>query len=133
MTAENIMDTWQIDNASPMPIYAQLEHAIKLALISGRLHEGEQMPTVRQLAVDLKINANTVSRVYTELERQGILETRRGIGTFVTSRNISQASGEKLGKSALSKIVSEFLQDMSERGYSAGEIIETMLELTGKG
>ena len=72
-----------IDPRHPTPIHAQLSQAIRGAIASGRIGVGEQLPTVRQLAVDLKVNANTVSRVYVELERAGILETQRGVGTFV--------------------------------------------------
>src|SRR3981189_1611536 len=69
----------------PMPLYAQLTRAIQFAITTGRLQVGDQLPTVRQLAVDLRVNANTVARVYAELERAGILETRRGIGSFVAA------------------------------------------------
>src|SRR5258707_5890718 len=81
---------FQVDANHPTPLYAQLERAIRFAIVTGRLVLGEQLPTVRQLAVDLRINANTVAKVYAELERDGIVETRRGIGTFVTAR---QAKG----------------------------------------
>jgi GntR family transcriptional regulator len=118
---------------SPMPIYAQLEQAVKLALISGKIQEGEQMPTVRQLAVTLKINANTVARVYTELERQKILETRRGIGTFVSIRNTEQDFEEKTRKDLLVDIAIKFLNEASESGYSPKEIIEVIRELSEKG
>ena len=67
-----------IDPRDPTPIYAQLERALRAAIATGRLAAGDQLPTVRQLAVDLRINANTVARVYAELERAGVLETRRG-------------------------------------------------------
>jgi GntR family transcriptional regulator len=66
-----------IDSRHPTPIHAQLSHAIRGAVATGRLAAGEQLPTVRQLAVDLRINANTVARVYLELERTGVVETRR--------------------------------------------------------
>jgi GntR family transcriptional regulator len=69
-----------------MPLYAQLERSICFAIAIGKLRIGEQLPTVRQLAVDLRINANTVARVYAQLERAGVVETRRGVGTFVTDR-----------------------------------------------
>jgi GntR family transcriptional regulator len=72
-----------IDAADPMPIYAQLERAIRAAIATKRLRRGDKLPTVRQLAVDLRINANTVAKVYAELERAGVLETQRGVGTFV--------------------------------------------------
>ena len=74
-----------IDPRDPTPIYAQLNRALRAAIVTGRLHPGDQLPTVRQLAVDLRVNANTVARVYTELERDGVLETRRGVGSFVAA------------------------------------------------
>lgn len=74
---------WQVDPKSPVPIYAQLERSIRAAVASGALRAGDQLPTVRQLAVDLRVNANTVARVYAELERAGVVSTQRGRGTFV--------------------------------------------------
>jgi len=77
--------TLALDPADPTPIYAQLERAIRAAIATARLRPGEQLPTVRELAVQLRINANTVARVYTALERDGVFETRRGVGTFVST------------------------------------------------
>src|SRR5437762_8308156 len=76
---------FQVDAKHPTPLYAQLEQSIRFAIATGRLRAGEQLPTVRQLAVDLRVNANTVARVYAELERAGVLETRRGVGSFVAA------------------------------------------------
>src|SRR4051794_22528175 len=73
----------QLDSRDATPLYAQLDRALRAAIASGRLRPGDQLPTVRQLAVDLRINANTVPRVYVDLERAGVLETRRGVGSFV--------------------------------------------------
>jgi len=116
-----------IDTSSPMPIYAQLEQAIKLAVISGAMVRGAQMPTVRQLAVDLKINANTVSRVYMELEQQGVLETKRGIGTFVTADSAANKNvSKKIRKTVLVEAVRKFLNEISTAGYSPEEIIEAI-------
>src|SRR5258706_4360887 len=75
--------SFNIDTAHPTPLYHQLARAIRFAIATGRLVVGDQLPTVRQLAVDLRINANTVAKVYVELEREGVVETRRGVGTFV--------------------------------------------------
>jgi len=72
-----------LDPASGVPIYVQLEQQIRLLIRSGRLAPGAAMPTVRELAVALGINANTVARIYRDLQREGELESRRGIGTFV--------------------------------------------------
>src|SRR6195256_3449625 len=84
--------SFNIDTAHPTPLYHQLERAIKFAIATGKLAVGDQLPTVRQLAVDLRINANTVARVYLELERTGVVETRRGVGTFVVARPREAAS-----------------------------------------
>ena len=65
-----------VNPSDPTPLYAQLTRAIQFAIATGKLRIGEQLPTVRQLAVDLRINANTVAKVYAELERTGILETQ---------------------------------------------------------
>ena len=64
-----------IDPRDPTPIYAQLERGLRAAIATGRVRPGDQLPTVREMAVDLRVNANTVARVYTELERAGVLET----------------------------------------------------------
>src|SRR6187401_3822849 len=74
-----------IDVRDKTPIYAQLERGLRASIASGRLKAGDQLPTVRQLAVELRINANTVARVYAELERAGVIETRRGVGSFVSA------------------------------------------------
>ena len=76
-----------IDARDRTPIYAQLDRALRAAIATGRLQPGDQLPTVRQLAVDLQVNANTVARVYAELERSGILPPRehdRRLRAFVT-------------------------------------------------
>src|ERR1044071_3145628 len=76
---------FNIDARHPTPLYHQLERSIRFAIATGKLRAGDQLPTVRQLAVDLRINANTVAKVYAELERAGVVETRRGVGTFVSA------------------------------------------------
>lgn len=81
--------TFYINPADPTPLYAQLTRAIQFAITIGKLGTGDRLPTVRQLAVDLRINANTVARVYAELERTGVVETRRGVGTFVCARHFA--------------------------------------------
>ena len=80
------MGVVSIDPRDKTPIYAQLERGLRAAIAAGRLQPGDQLPTVRQLAVELRVNANTVARVYAELERAGVLETRRGVGSFVAPR-----------------------------------------------
>ncbi|MCL5982757.1 MAG: GntR family transcriptional regulator [Firmicutes bacterium] len=75
-----------IDPGSGVPIYIQLKEQIRKAVASRQLEEGEQLPTVRELALQLTINPNTVARVYQELEREGVIQTARGVGSFVAPR-----------------------------------------------
>jgi GntR family transcriptional regulator len=76
---------FEIDKSSSLPVYAQLAEQIRWAIRDGRLSVGDGMPTVRQLAVDLRLNANTVARVYRDLQTEGILRLERGVGTFVAA------------------------------------------------
>jgi GntR family transcriptional regulator len=124
MAMTNVFD---IDARDPVPLYAQLERAIRFAIATGRLHVGDQLPTVRQLAVNLRINANTVAKVYAELERAGVLETRRGVGTFVrepdsksvVSRRRTAAQEQRL------RVLSErFLAEAVMLGFSPAEVLE---------
>jgi GntR family transcriptional regulator len=111
-----------IDGNDPTPLYAQLERAIRVAIATGRLNVGDKLPTVRQLAVDLKINANTVAKVYGELERSGVLETRRGVGTFIRqdgTRDSPPPDRERL----LMELADRFLAGAASLGFSADEAI----------
>jgi len=105
-----------VDQADKTPVYAQLERAIRSALATGRLRVGDQLPTVRQLAVDLRINANTVAKVYAFLERAGVLETRRGVGTFVAAHTPTSQE-EALRLTELSRLVDRFLAELSHHGF----------------
>jgi GntR family transcriptional regulator len=111
-----------IDDTDPTPLYAQLERAIRVAIATGRLGVGDRLPTVRQLAVDLRVNANTVAKVYGELERGGVLETRRGVGTFVRASGPGAASPEDRAR-RLTALEDRFLADAAALGYSADEAI----------
>jgi GntR family transcriptional regulator len=111
-----------VDARDKTPIHAQLERSIRLAISSGRVRPGDQLPTVRQLAVELRINANTVGRVYTQLERDGVLATRRGVGTFVTDVAATDAANDEARRAALAAIVARALADASARGLSAKDV-----------
>jgi GntR family transcriptional regulator len=116
---------FEVDSSSPTPIYAQLDRAIRAAIATGELEAGVQLPTVRQLAVDLTVNANTVARVYTQLERDGILETRRGVGTFVRespSPQVARAHRER----ALHELIRRFIGDAALLGFTLPELISQL-------
>jgi GntR family transcriptional regulator len=114
-----------IDASDPTPIYAQLERAIRAEIVAGRLSGGSQLPTVRQLAVDLRVNANTVAKVYSELERAGVLSTQRGVGTFVRGTaepHAARASAQDRER-ALHQMTDRLLADAHGRGLTIDEII----------
>ena len=113
----------QLDPRDPLPLYAQLERGIKLAIAAGDLPVGGQLPTVRQLAVELKINANTVGRVYADLERSGAIETRRGVGSFVTA-TAAQARPPKEHEKRLRAFVTRLLAEAGSAGFTVEEIAE---------
>ena len=111
----------EIDPRDPTPIYAQLDRAIRVAIAHGKLKVGEQLPTVRQLAVDLRVNANTVAKVYLALEREGIVETKRGVGTFISGLRppaVHDAHRER----RLKEIVDRLLADAASIGFTPREI-----------
>jgi GntR family transcriptional regulator len=112
-----------VDPRDRTPIYAQLDRALRAAIATGRLATGDQLPTVRQLAVELSINANTVARVYAELERAGILETRRGVGTFV-SATPAQAHPPKQHERRLRTFITRLLADASAAGFTLDDVLE---------
>jgi GntR family transcriptional regulator len=114
-----------VSPSHPMPLYAQLTRAIRFAIATGRLRVGEQLPTVRQLAVELRVNANTVAKVYAELERSGILETRRGVGTFVSARQFAISHREEQEKH-LNELVDRFLEEASAMGFSLDEVLKQL-------
>ncbi len=121
-----------IDPRDATPIYAQIEHGLRAAIATGRLHTGDQLPTVRQLAVELSVNANTVARVYTELERAGVLETRRGVGSFVSAgRAEARPAGEKARK--LRGFVTRILADADRAGFTVDEVFTALGEHRTKG
>jgi GntR family transcriptional regulator len=116
------MPTFSVDSTSPTPIYAQLDRSIRAAIATGELEPGAQLPTVRQLAVDLAVNANTVAKVYAQLERDGMLETRRGVGTFVRESPSPQATRAHRERE-LRELIRRFVGDAALLGFTLPELI----------
>jgi len=116
-----------LDPHDATPIYAQLERGLRAGIATGRLQPGEQLPTVRQLAVDLRVNANTVARVYAELERAGVIETRRGVGSFVTATP-SQAHPPREHERRLRAFVTRVLADADRAGFGVDELLGALRE-----
>ena len=110
-----------IDARDKTPIYAQLERGLRAAMVTGRLQPGDQLPTVRSLAVELRINANTVARVYAELERNGVIETRRGVGSFVKA-TAEKARTPREHDKRLCAFVTRVLAEAADAGFSADDL-----------
>lgn len=120
-----------VNPKDPTPLHAQLERSIRVAIASRRLKPGDQLPTVRELAVALRINANTVARVYTHLERAGALETRRGVGTFVLDAP-DPSTNQAARDAELRAIATRALADASVHGFSAADL-RRELQVISKG
>src|SRR3954465_1372910 len=111
-----------LDARDATPLYAQLERALRAAIAAGPLRAGDQLPTVRQLAVELRVNANTVARVYADLERDGVLETRRGVGSFVAPPPGRAAPPAEHTK-RLRAFATRVLADAAAAGFSRDEVV----------
>ena len=122
-----------IDPRDPTPIYAQLERGLRAAIATGRLRPGDQLPTVRQLAVDLSVNANTVARVYAELERAGVLETRRGVGSFISASGPAEARPAQERTRRLRAFVTRVLADADAAGFTIADVVAELASHRHKG
>ena len=118
---------FQLDLRSGVPVYRQIMDQVLGAMASGRLASGDQLPTVRQLAVDLSINPNTVIRAYRELEIRGFLDTHQGSGTFITPQPVQQDNEERQRK--LDGIVSDAIARAGAEGFTAQQVLDRLREL----
>ena len=118
---------FQLDLRSGVPVYRQIMDQVLGAMASGRLANGDQLPTVRQLAVDLSINPNTVIRAYRELEIRGFLDTHQGSGTFITAQPVQQDNEERQRK--LDGIVSDAIARAGAEGFTAQQVLDRLREL----
>ena len=123
------MIDFKLDPKSGVPFYRQIIDQIRYGVASGRLKVGEQLPTVRALAVALKVNLNTVNKAYKELEIQSVLETQQGTGTFIGPIHIQIPEEERQKK--LSNICSEYLSIASSYGFSIDEMIKELEKRRG--
>jgi GntR family transcriptional regulator len=117
----------QLDLRSGVPVYRQIMDQVLGAVASGRLTSGDQLPTVRQLAVDLSINPNTVIRAYRELEIRGFLDTQQGSGTFISEQRVEQDDEERMRK--LDLIVSDAIARAGAEGFTAKQVLDRLKEL----
>jgi len=116
-----------LDLHTGVPVYRQLIDQVRAGIASGSLIAGDQLPTVRQLAVDLEINPNTVMRAYRELELGGLLETHQGTGTFIANRKMEKKSAER--ERQLTQMAGEFAARAGAAGFSLEDLIDRLRDL----
>jgi GntR family transcriptional regulator len=122
-----------VDPRDRTPLYAQLERGLRASIATGRLQPGEQLPTVRQLAVELRVNANTVARVYADLERAGVLETRRGVGSFISAAGPVEARSTQERTRRLRAFVTRVLADADAAGFTIADVVAELASHRHKG
>lgn len=113
-----------IDSNSGVPFYRQIIDQVRFAIVDGRLGSGDRLPTVRQLAVDLKVNPNTVARAYQELEIRGVVDTQMGTGTFIGSEKIEISEADR--KRMLEQVCTELLSRASAYGFTLTDVTEAL-------
>ena len=122
--------TFRLDMQSGVPLYRQLIDQVQAAIAAGLLVPGDQLPTVRQVAVDLEINPNTVMRAYREMEIRGILDTQQGTGTFVAECQVKHSKDERHRQ--LSQLVTEFVSRAGSAGFKVNELLEALRQLSSE-
>jgi len=122
------MITFKLHPKSGVPIYRQIQDQVRYGIASGRLRPGEQLPTVRALAVDLSINPNTVIKAYSELERQGVLTTEQGSGTFVAPLPALALAPEDR-EAKLRALCAEYLSQASQYGFGPDDVLRAVRKL----
>jgi GntR family transcriptional regulator len=117
---------FQIDAASRLPIYRQLSQQIREAIARGKLRAEQRLPSVRELSRALVVNPNTVARVYTELEREGVLNTRPGLGVYVARPKADLT--KRARRERLTELVDGLLTEAVHLGFSADEVVDFLNE-----
>lgn len=108
----------EINLLSKIPIYVQIIDQIKHMIATGNLKPGDQLPTVRQLATDLRVNFNTVARAYRLLDDEGLISTQHGRGTFILP-STSDENGERLRRQDIEWLTRQYLNEVASLEYSA--------------
>jgi len=117
---------FRFDSHSGVPVFRQIIDQVQAGIAAGTLQYGDQLPTVRQTAVDLAINPNTVLRAYREMEIRGIVDTQQGTGTFIASRKIEQSKAER--ERALAQLTSEFVSRAGAGGFTLQDLMDALRE-----
>lgn len=125
-TAQHI---FRLDSSTGVPFYRQIIDQVLLAVGDGRLKAGAQLPTVRQLAVDLSVNLNTVAKAYREMEIRGIVQTQQGTGTFIAARTGAKTREKR---KALQDLVDRTIANGEALGIPIEDLVEALAERAEK-
>jgi GntR family transcriptional regulator len=120
---------FRLDLRSGVPVYRQLIDQVMAGIATGVLAAGDQLPTVRQVAVDLSINPNTVVRAYRELEIRGVLETQQGTGTFISHKKVERDTIER--QRQLSQLAGEFVARAGAAGFTVQDLLRELQDFKG--
>jgi GntR family transcriptional regulator len=120
---------FRLDSSSGVPFYRQVIDQVLLAVADGRLKPGTQLPTVRQLAVDLSVNLNTVAKAYREMEIRGIVQTQQGTGTFVAARSGAKTRERR---KALQDLLDRLIANGEALGIPLEDLVEALVERAEK-
>jgi GntR family transcriptional regulator len=112
---------FKVDAKSAVPVYEQIKRAIKLAILSGKLGEGDQLMSLRELALKLTVNPNTIIKVYDQLETEGFISSRPGAGYYV---KFDRPGGRQREQRLLREITQEYIAEALQLGYSIEDIIK---------
>ncbi len=118
--------SFQLDAHSGVPVYRQMIDQVQGALAAGRLKAGDQLPTIRQVAVDLAINPNTVTRAYREMEIRGMLETQQGTGTFIAEQPV--ATDSRARNRHMQQFAADVIARAGANGFTLTELIDALRE-----
>jgi len=122
---------FRLEMQSGVPVYRQIIDQVLGGIAAGTLSAGDQLPTVRQVAVDLSINPNTVVRAYRELEIRGVLETQQGTGTFISRQKVKHDEVER--QRGLTLLVNEFVSRAGAAGFTIDELLEEIKDRSAEG
>ena len=123
----NLIENIHLDFRSGTPIYTQIVEQVQQQVLSGELEPGDQLPTVRALALELRVNFNTVARAYRLLDEAGIISTQQGRGTYILEIPPPERT-DKLRQKALQALTRDYLNEALRLGCSPSEISQTMQE-----
>lgn len=128
---ETLPFSFRLDGHSGVPVYRQLIDQVQAAVATGVLRAGDQLPTIRLVAVELSINPNTVTRAYREMEIRGLVDSQQGTGTFIADRQIESSRKEQ--NRQLAQLVGEFVSRAGSLGFTVADLIEGLHQVGQEG